>query len=97
MMWYWGNGAQWWAMLIGFLVMIGLWGAIGWAIWYFVTGSTRQPEQSNRPDDAKGILDQRLARREIDAEEYRQLREVIGGEGTRVANGHSAVSTRGQR
>jgi uncharacterized membrane protein len=83
-------------MLIGVIVMIGFWGAIGWAIWYIVTGSTSQSERSSRPDDAKGILDQRLARGEIDAEEYRQLREVMGGEGSRVASGHSAVSTGGQ-
>jgi uncharacterized membrane protein len=84
-------------MLIGVLVMIGFWGAIGWAIWYVVTGSTSQTEQSSRPDDAKGILDQRLARGEIDAEEYRRLREVMDGDGARVTNGHSAVGTGGQR
>ncbi|HWT82566.1 MAG TPA: SHOCT domain-containing protein [Candidatus Methylomirabilis sp.] len=97
MMWYWGNGAHWWAMLIGLVVMIAFWGVIGWAIWYFVTGSTSQPEQSGRTDDAKRILDQRLARGEIDAEEYRRLREVMGGDGTRAVDGHSAVGTGGQR
>ena len=97
MMWYWGNGGHWWAMLIGVIAMVAIWGVIIWAIWYFVTNVMRRPEQRTLPDDAKRILDERLARGEIDAEEYARLREVMRTDSTRVANGHSAVGTGGQR
>jgi putative membrane protein len=97
MMWYWGNGGHWWAMLIGVIAMVAVWGVLIWAIWYFLTNVMRQPEQRTLPGDAKRILDERLARGEIDAEEYARLREVMGSDSTRVANGHSAVGTGGQR
>ena len=96
MMWYWGNGGHWWAMLIGVIAMVAVWGVIIWAIWYFVTNVIRQPEQRTPPDDAKRILDERLARGEIDAEEYARLRKVMRTDSTHVANGHSAVRTGGQ-
>ena len=97
MMWYWGNGGRWWGMLIGLALMIAFWGVIVWGIWYFVTNVMRQPEQRARADDAKRILDERLARGEIDTEEYARLRDVMRSDVARVANGHSAVATGGQR
>jgi putative membrane protein len=97
MMWYWGNGGHWWGMLIGLAVMIAFWGVIVWAIWYFATSVLRQPEQRTPPDDAKRILDERLARGEIDPEEYARLREVMRNDGAGVANSRSAVGTGGQR
>jgi putative membrane protein len=97
MMWYWGNGGHWWGMLIGAVVMVAFWGVIIWAIWYFVTAGTRQPDQGTRPDDAKRILDERLARGEIDAGEYQRLLDVMSGEGIRATDGHRAVGTGGQR
>ena len=97
MMWYWGNGGHWWWMLMGVVVMVAFWGAIVWAIWYFVTNDAKKPEQGGRPDDAKRILDERLARGEIDADEYSRLREVMRSDGTSVANGRSAVGTGDRR
>ena len=92
MMWYWGSGAHWWAMLFGVVVMVAFWGAIVWAIWYFFTSFGRQPEEGTRPDDAKRILDERLARGEIDAEEYGRLRELIhGGDASATTNGQRGV------
>jgi putative membrane protein len=92
-MWYWGNGGHWWWMLMGVVVMVAFWGAIVWAIWYFVTNDAKEPEQGSRPDDAKRILDERLARGEIDADEYARLREVMRSDGTSVANGRNTVGT----
>jgi uncharacterized membrane protein len=84
-------------MLIGAVVMVAFWGVIIWAIWYFVTAGTRQPDQDTRPVDAKRILDERLARGEIDAGEYQRLLDLMRGEGVRATDGHSAVGAGGQR
>ena len=83
MMWYWGGGVHWWGWLLGTIGMVAFWGLVIWAIWYFVTAVTRRPE--DRPpanSDPKAILDERLARGEIDAEEYRHLRDVLRGNDT---------------
>ena len=44
-------------------------------------GRGRQPERGEEPGDgdARRILDERLARGEIDIEEYQRLRDVIEG------------------
>jgi hypothetical protein len=43
-----------------------------------------------RPGDARRILDERLARGEIDTEEYQRLREVLEGGPGRTAGSGSA-------
>ena len=98
MMWYWGNGAHWWAMLFGVVVMVAFWGVIVWAIWSFVTGADRRSEQTARTDDARRILDERLARGEIAPEEYERLRTLIGNDvrSASSTNAHTAVGTGGQ-
>lgn len=88
MMWYWGGGVHWWGWLLGALAMVAFWGVLIWAVWYFVTAVTRRPEggrlpgdrlEGDRPGtaDPKRILDERLARGDIDAEEYRRLRDLL--------------------
>lgn len=83
-MWYWGGGVHWWGWLLGALVMIAFWGTLIWVVWYFVTAGAHRLDggrlQDDRLDkaDPKRILDERLARGEIDAEEYRKLRDLIG-------------------
>jgi putative membrane protein len=102
-MWYWGNGGHWWWMLMGMVVMVAFWGIIIWAIWYFVTSFSRQPDQGDRSDDSerilKHILDERLARGEIDTEEYGRLRDVMTSGAAPTANGQrvGAASSGGQR
>lgn len=67
------------------LAMIAFWALLIWAIYALVTGITRKPGQretggqGQQPDSALRILDERLARGEIDADEYRRLREVLDG------------------
>jgi putative membrane protein len=102
MMWYWGGGVHWWEWLIGLVGMVAFWGLIIYAGWYFFTGLTRgntpapgpQPGPPAGGPPAKQILDERLARGEIDAEEYRRLRELITGADRSAANG-SAETTAG--
>ena len=79
MMWYWGGGVQWWGWLLGALGMVAFWGLVIWAIWYFVTSVVRRPGSERLSGDPKRILDERLARGEIDAEEYRRLRDLMTG------------------
>lgn len=97
MMWYWGNGTQWWGWLIGVVVMVAFWGVIVWAIWYFVTSFGRQPEHGARNTDPKRILDERLARGEVDAEEYGRLRDLMERTEVHATNGQSTVESGGRR
>lgn len=104
MMWYWANGVHWWGWVIGFVGMVAFWALVIWAIWYVVAGVTRRPTDS-RPDshpdsqhrpDAKRILDERLARGEIDAEEYERVRDLITGQSSRPS-GRPPAETVGPR
>lgn len=66
------------------LAMIAFWARLIWLIYALITGAIgpgRQPErEEERGDgDARRILDERLARGEIDLEEYQRLRDVIEG------------------
>ncbi len=88
MMWYWGGGMQWWGWLLGALGMVVFWGLLIWAIWYLVVAVVRRPGADRRPSDrsdSKRILDERLARGEIDADEYRRIRDLLSGGQHRAA------------
>ncbi len=92
MMWYWGNGVQWWGWLLMSIAMVAFWGVIVWAIWYLVSSIGRSPE-SPRPTEPKRILDERLARGEIDADEYARLRDVMERGDAPTTNGRTHVGT----
>lgn len=64
---FWQAGLMWWAML-AFL------GLALWAVYVSTRGSRRGAAGSG---SAAGILDQRLARGEIDIDEWRRLHELI--------------------
>ena len=97
MMWYWGGGMPWWGWLLGGVGMVIFWGLVVWGIWYSVMSVTRQSDHCRQPRDAKAILDERLARGEIDAAEYRRLREVIRGDGVRAREGQTRVGAGDRR
>ena len=97
MMWYWGSGGHWWWALLGFIGMVAFWGLIIWAAWYFVSGLSRGPDHRQGPGEAKRILDERLARGEIDSDEYRRLLGLITGDNLHAGNGQSQVSSGSQR
>jgi putative membrane protein len=75
--------------------MVAFWGLLIWAIYALVTGATRRPSPDSRSEDSRGgdarrILDERLARGEIDADEYRRLRDVLAsGEASSPAGSRS--------
>ena len=97
MMWYWGGGVHWWGWLLMSLGMVAFWSVIVWAVWYLMTNVARRPaDHPNGAGDAKRILDERLARGEIDPDEYRRLLTVIRG-GDHAGDGQFPVGTGGQR
>jgi putative membrane protein len=90
MMFWYGGGWAWWQAGLMWLAMLAFWALLIWAIYALVTGITRRPGQAapaSRPGDARSILDERLARGEIDAGEYRRLREVLDGRSTAGTGG----------
>ena len=98
MMWYWGGGVHWWGWLLGAIGMIAFWALIIWGVWYLLVNATHRPaDHPQAPGDAKRILDERLARGEIDTDEYRRLLAVMSDDSVRGGNGQSPVGTAGQR
>jgi putative membrane protein len=97
MMWYWGTGVHWWMWLLGFVGMVAFWGLIVWAIWSVVTSGNGQPEHGQNHGQAQRILDERVARGEIDADEYRRLRDVITTGGQHAHSGRIPVSSGDRR
>jgi putative membrane protein len=81
MMFWYGGGWAWWQAGLMWLAMIAFWVFLVWAIYALVTGVMRRAGEpghaGQQPGDARRILDERLACGEIDAQEYRRLREVI--------------------
>jgi len=60
-----------------------VWAVLGWgtpAVYALVASATRRPDRGRdpQPGSAARILDERLARDEIDTEEYQRLRDLIG-------------------
>ena len=78
MMWYSGGGMHWWGWMLGTIGMVAFWGLLIWAVWYLLTGGNRRPDQARPPPPAaRQMLDERLVRGEIDADQYRYLRDLM--------------------
>jgi len=78
MMFWYGGGWPFWEVALMWVGMVAFWGLLIWAVYALITSAARKPGQEHRGQDALSILDQRLARGEIDTEEYRRLRDLIG-------------------
>jgi putative membrane protein len=80
MFWY---GAHWvfWQAVLMWAGMLVFWGLLIWAVYALITTATRRPPGHDDGGEARRILDQRLARGKIDAEEYRRLRDLIASSG----------------
>jgi putative membrane protein len=81
-----GNGGSHWGLWILMIVaMIVFWGALAWVIVTLVRhrGTPASPSAplSSPQSDALRILDERFARSEIDADEYKSRRALIQGTG----------------
>lgn len=73
------NGGQWtfWQVALMWVGMIAFWGLLVWAVYYFISGALRDSRTSDSSENAKRILDERLARGEIDSEQYRHLLDTM--------------------
>jgi len=74
-----GYGAGWpvWEIALMWFGMIAFLAVLIWAAYAIITSTTRRPGSSHGSADARSVLDQRLARGEIDAAEYQRLRGLI--------------------
>ncbi len=77
MMFWYGSHLVFWQAALMWTGMIAFWGLLIWAICAVVTGTTRRPGSGRPGSDARRILDERLARGEIDTAEYQGLRDLI--------------------
>jgi putative membrane protein len=81
MMFWYGSHVVFWQAGLMWLGMIAFWALLFWGVFAVVNESTRRT--SERPPaarDAQQILDERLAKGEIDVEEYRRLRDAMGAD-----------------
>lgn len=92
MMFWYGAHWLWWQASLMWVGMIVFWGLLIWGIYVLVSSAARRPGERERSGDARSVLDERLARGEIDAEEYRRLRDLIGSDtsGRPVSSGTSS-------
>ncbi len=91
MMFYNGNWSGWGeAGMV--LAMVIFWALIIWAVYVFVTGANRRHVIHHHGDTAGRILDERLARGDIDADEYERLTEVLA-----ARNSHDHSDSGGRR
>jgi putative membrane protein len=77
MMFWYGSHLMFWQATLMWIGMIAFWGLVIWAIYALVTSTSRRSGGDNQGSDARRILDERLARGEIDAAEYHRLRDLI--------------------
>jgi putative membrane protein len=75
-----GSSSSGWDIALMSLAMLVIWGLAIWAICYLVIGRSNRRLESG-PDEARSILNQRLAKGEIDQDEYRQLIELLDASG----------------
>ena len=97
MMFWYGGGWAWWQAGLMWVGMIAFWALLIWAVYAAVKSITirdaGQPEPGGRRQAAgpRRILDERLARGEIDTEEYQRLRDALAsGEGRSTAGSGSS-------
>jgi putative membrane protein len=83
MMFWYGSHLVFWQAALMWIGMIAFWGLVIWAIYALFTStarSARRPGDEQQGADARRILDQRLARGEINTAEYQRLRDLIGAD-----------------
>ncbi len=70
-------GAGWWILMV--VMMLAFWGLVIVGVVWLVRSRGGSPRQS--PDQsALEVLDRRLAAGEITPEDYRESRDLLGGE-----------------
>ena len=96
MMFWYGGGWAWWQAGLMWVGVIAFWALLIWAVYAVIKSITTrdagQPEPSGQRQaaDPRRILDERLARGEIDPEEYQRPREVLKHDPGRTGGSASA-------
>jgi uncharacterized membrane protein len=78
MMFWYGSHLMFWQAALMWTMMVAFLGLVIWAIYAIFGRNTRRPGDEHHGADARRILDERLARGEIDTAEYQRLRDLIG-------------------
>jgi putative membrane protein len=85
-----GYGSHWafWQVALMWVGMIGFWALVIWAAVFAIAATQRPPESPQPPDgSARRTLDERLARGEVDVDQYRQLRDTMDSDAREPAVG----------
>jgi putative membrane protein len=82
MMFWYGSHLAFWQWTLMWVGMVAFWALVGWAIYALIRAATRDSwsgPQAGPPPGAtpRRILEQRLARGEIDVDEFRRRREAL--------------------
>ncbi len=78
----WGNGMGWGGWLLMTLTTVAFWAVVVFGIVALFRGSGGpSPRDGRREREARQILDERFARGEIDAEEYRSRQSILSTHG----------------
>jgi putative membrane protein len=77
MMFWYGSHLMLWQATLMWLAMIAFWGLVIWAVYALVRSISRRLGGDHQGPDPRQILDQRLARGDIDTAEYQRLRDLI--------------------
>jgi putative membrane protein len=86
MVWFGSHWAFWQSGLMSIAILV-FWLLVAWVVYAFITSGPPRTRTRDDGADARHILDQRLARGEIDADEYRRLRDLIDSGGRRSTVG----------
>lgn len=78
MMFWYGWHMPFWQAGLMWAGMIVFWGVLILGAYLLITSLVRGSGRDGKTQDAERILDERLARGEIDDEEYRRIRDLIG-------------------
>ena len=76
MMFEYGGNWSGWDLALMWLAMVAFWGVIIWAVYLIIAGVSRKRTDGGI-DDSQLILDRRLAKGEIDEDEYRRTRDLL--------------------
>jgi putative membrane protein len=77
---YWDhmNGWGWTMMILWSMIWIGFLGVVGYAVINWARGGSHTPDRGASADKtARELLDERLARGEIDTDEYQRRRAAL--------------------
>ncbi len=77
MMFWYGGGWRFWQIGIMWAGMIIFWALIFWAVFTLVTNLSHRYPEERRNGGARRILDERLARGEIEVNEYHDIIDVL--------------------